>query len=181
MTAPPRVHRVARMLLGSGQICLLFIMSACVLPIAPEFQDPPASQNFAPFFIDTTPLAGSIVTASPKVPPFTVVVGDPNLGDSLVVRWIADFSPQSDLTSAMETDQVPQSAGGQSNSGQVTINPNCALHHLARIATHQIKAVVADRQFLDPGTPIDFERLPVDGLKDSRTWILNLDCSVPQP
>jgi hypothetical protein len=169
------------MLLRWGSICALLVMSACVLPIAPEFQDPPASENYAPVFIDTNPPAGQIVTASPTVPTFTVIVEDPNVGDDLFVRWIADFPPLTDNTSVMATTPVPHSAGATVSSHEVSIQPNCALHHLARIPSHQITVVVADRPFLDPGTPIDFERLPPDGLKDSRSWILNLDCSVPQP
>jgi hypothetical protein len=180
MTAEARAPRVARMLLRSGSSCALIVMSACVLPIAPEFQDPPASENYAPVFIDTEPPAGSIVTASPMLT-FTVVVSDPNVGDDLQVRWIADFPPLTDNTSVMATTPIPHAAGATVSSHETSIQPNCALHHLARIPSHQIMAVVADRPFLDPGTPIDFERLPPDGLKDSRSWILNLDCSVPQP
>lgn len=157
-------------------------MSACVVPIAPEFQDPPASQNFAPVFIDTIPPAGQIVSASPMVPQFTIIVEDPNVGDDLYVRWIADFPPLTDNTIVMETTMVQHAAGNQVSVHEVPpFQPNCALHHLARIPSHQIMVVVADRPFLDPGTPIDFERLPPDGLKDTRSWILNLDCSVPQP
>jgi hypothetical protein len=181
MIASAQGLRVAGTLLRSRPICALFVMSSCVLPIAPEFQDPLAAENYAPFFVDTNPLAGSIVTASPTVPTFTVVVSDPNVGDDLQVRWIADFPPLSDNTSVMETVPVPHSADSKVDFHEVSIQPNCALHHLARIPSHQIYVVVADRPFLPPGTPIDFERLPNDGLKDSRSWILNLDCSVPQP
>jgi len=168
------------MLLRSVTIVALLSMSACVLPIAPEFQDPPASENYAPVFIDTNPQAGQIVTASP-VAKFTVVVEDPNVGDDLQVRWIADYPPITDSTSVMATTPVPHAAGATVSSHEVSIEPNCALHHLARIPSHQIAVIVADRPFLDPGTPINFERLPLDGLKNSRSWILNLDCSVPQP
>jgi len=168
------------MLLRSVTIVALLAMSACVLPIAPEFQDPPASENYAPVFIDTNPQAGQIVTASP-VAKFTVVVEDPNVGDDLQVRWIADYPPITDSTSVMATTPVPHAAGATVSSHEVSIEPNCALHHLARIPSHQIAVIVADRPFLDPGTPINFERLPLDGLKNSRSWILNLDCSVPQP
>ena|SRR5882724_7168010 len=181
MTARARALRVARMLLRSGSICALLVMSACVLPIAPEFQDPPASENYAPVFIDTIPPAGQVVTASP-VAAFTIIVEDPNVGDDLFVRWIADFPPLTDNTIVMETRMVPHAAGSQVSVHELPpFQPNCALHHLARIPSHQIMVVVADRPFLDPGTPVDFERLPPDGLKDTRSWILNLDCSVPQP
>ena len=69
----------------------------------------------------------------------------------------------------METRMVPHSAGSQVSAHEVPLSsPNCALHHLARIPSHQIRVVVADRSFLDPGTPIDFERLPPDGLKTEK-------------
>jgi hypothetical protein len=145
MTAAPRLPRVARMLLCSWSrtlsICALLLMSACVLPIGPDFQDPLSSPNYAPYFVDTLPVAGSIVTATSTVPLFRVTVQDPNGGDNLQVRWIADYPPFTDNT--------------------------------------RVILVVADRLFLDPvaGKPVDVEALPPDGLKDSRSWTLNLDCS----
>jgi hypothetical protein len=178
MTVATRPARVARMLLRSAGICLVSVMSACVLPIAPEFQDPPASQNFAPEILDTDPVAGSIVSVTGTVPTFHVLVTDPNVGDDLQVRWIADYPPfVNGKTSVIVTTPVPSSGTVQIHD--VTHQPNCVIDHLAPTSTHQFFVVVADRMFLDPGTPVDVERLPKDGLKNSRSWILNLDCSVP--
>src|SRR5215471_15875644 len=75
-------------------------MSACILPVAPEFQDPPASENFGPVITDSSPALGSVVTkvGGAPLPPFRVTITDPNLGDNLHVRWLADYPPRSNNT-----------------------------------------------------------------------------------
>src|SRR5882724_1117584 len=136
MTARARALRVARMLLRSGSICALLVMSACVLPIAPEFQDPPASENYAPVFIDTIPPAGQVVTASP-VAAFTIIVEDPNVGDDLFVRWIADFPPLTDNTIVMETRMAPPGGASQvSAHDPPPSHPTCPLHPPPQTPTH---------------------------------------------
>jgi hypothetical protein len=55
------------------------------------------------------------------------------------------------------------------------------LHHIGPGKTHQLYVVVADREFELPiGNPPQVERLPEGATSNSRSWILNLDCSVPQ-
>jgi hypothetical protein len=181
MTAAPRRARVARMLLRISSRtlsrCALLLMSACVLPIGPDFQDPLSSPNYAPYFVDTLPIAGSIVTATDTVPQFRVTVQDPNVGDDLEVRWIADYPPFTANTRVIKTTPVPHAAVPQPQDETAT--PNCTIDSLAKIPSHQLYVVVADRPFLDPvaGKPVDVEALPLDGRKDSRSWTLNLDCS----
>jgi|GEM_PF-1937723 hypothetical protein len=181
MTAAPRPPSVARMLLCISSrtlsICALLLMSACVLPIGPDFQDPLSSPNYAPYFVDTLPVAGSIVTATDTVPQFRVTVQDPNVGDDLEVRWIADYPPFTENTRVILTTPLPHP--GVPQPQDATVTPNCTLDSLAKIPSHQLYVVVADRPFLDPvaGKPVDVEALPPDGRKDSRSWTLNLDCS----
>jgi hypothetical protein len=184
MTAATRAGRMARMVLQPKWLraavgSLAFIMSACVLPIAPEFQDPPASENYAPIFLNTDPQAGSVVSATPSaVPTFNIVVRDPNVNDDLEVRWIADYPPFTAATSVMVTIPVLHSSTGLPEVP--AFQPNCVLHHIGPGKTHQLYVVVADRKFELPGTPPDVERLPEGATSNSRSWILNLDCSVPQ-
>jgi hypothetical protein len=184
MTGPTRPRGMARMLLRSAGICLISAMSACVLPIAPEFQDPPASPNFSPQILSASPDIGSIVTApSPTtIPTFIVTVTDPNFGDTLHVRWLADYPPSTANTRTLTRDQTfpPNSNGGAVNGSSMVI-PNCNADNLARIPQHQIMMVVGDRMFDDSPPPQgmlpDLTKLQgTDGLKAIATWVLNLEC-----
>jgi hypothetical protein len=181
MTAPRRPLRVARMLLRSGQLCLLLAMSACVLPIAPEFQDPPAAANYAPFFQDSDPPIGTRVTAAPdKLTTFTLRISDPNLGDNLHVRFISDFPPFTSNTRVLQPDLlIPHHADGTPLSEPVSQIIGCQRSTLSTLPSHQIMAIVADRGFLDspppPATP-DLGLLPSGGLKAVAVWILDQEC-----
>jgi hypothetical protein len=159
-------------------------MSACVLPIAPEFQDPPASPNFPPQILSAMPDIGSIVVApSPSaVPTFSVVVTDPNLGDTLHVRWLADYPPSTANTRDMIQDEthLPNGNGTPLNVESM-VTPSCIADNLAKIPQHQIMMVVGDRPFDNSpppaGTAADLTKLQgTDGLKAIATWILNLEC-----
>jgi hypothetical protein len=172
------------MLLRSGLPGLVSVMSACVLPISPEFQDPPAAANFSPVILSATPDIGSIVTAtSPSaVPMFQVFVSDPNLGDDLHVRWIADFPPFTPNTRVMLSDfPIPHRSDGKPIADSSEVVPNCLVNNLAKIPQHQIMAVVADRLFDDSPTPmgatVDLTRVQgTEGRRVIATWTLNLDC-----
>jgi hypothetical protein len=185
MTASTRERRVARMLLRSAGICLVSVMSACVLPIAPEFQDPPAAANFSPVITDSVPPIGMIVDAVPtRVPAFTVSVTDPNLGDNLHVRWLADFPPDTANTRDMVPDfEIDHRTDGRPILMDSSVTPSCSAHNLAKIPQHQIMAIVADRPFDDspppPGMAADLTKLldpDGQGKKVIATWTLNLEC-----
>jgi hypothetical protein len=175
MSAAPRFSRVARLVLRSALTCLVPLMSACVLPIAPEFQDPPTSQNYAPYFQTVMPDLGSEIT----VPMFEVTVTDPNVGDDLYVRWIVDYPPYNDNTRPFAQPKVVHSVDGSPLLQNLTFAPNCVDDNLAKIARHQIMVVVADRDFSKqlPMQAVDLTRLvPGDGRKVIGTWVLDMEC-----
>ena len=181
MTAPRRPLRVARMLLRSGQLCLLLAMSACVLPIAPEFQDPPAAANYAPFFQFADPPLGMRITAAPdKLTTFTLQISDPNLGDNLHVRFISDFPPFTSNTRVLQADLlIPHHVDGTPLSEQVSQIIGCQRSTLSTLPSHQIIAIVSDRGFMDsPGPPAvpDLGLVPTGGLKAVAVWILDQEC-----
>jgi len=167
------------MLLFKGVIGSSIFMSACVLPLAPEFQDPPASANYSPFFITTEPEIGAIVTT----PSFRVVVSDPNIGDNLVARWIANFPPATGDTRVIKDDPIPHSADGKPLFATSMAAPVCIRDLVANLTSHRIMVVIADRPFDDfvkPGSPdIDFARLSGDALKVVGTWTLDKACNAP--
>jgi hypothetical protein len=177
MSAAPRFPRVARLVLSSALITLVSSMSACVLPIAPEFQDPPTSLNYAPVFQTTDPELGAIVTN----PMFEVTVTDPNVGDDLYYRWIADFPPFSENTRILLPEtKVPHPVNGNLQSADLMIKPDCVLNNLAKLPRHQIMVVVADRPFapaqLEPTQAIDLTRVPKVAGEVIATWTLEMEC-----
>jgi hypothetical protein len=154
-------------------------LSACVLPIAPEFEDPPAAQNFAPQIVDTVPINGSPVSTTT----FRVVFTDPNIADTLWVRWIADFPPHTTNSRLLIERQFPpsQTQTGVPLPQEDEFTVGCVTHSLAKTAQHQIMAIVADRQFRSPEEQIPLDRrlsaVPPDALTNEAHWILNLDCN----
>jgi hypothetical protein len=151
-------------------------MSACVLPIAPEFQDSPTSSNYAPYFQPTTiiPDLGAEVT----VPSFEVTVTDPNIGDSLYARWIVDYPPYSDNTRSFTQPKVAPNGDGTPLLHDYLFTPNCIDNSLAKIARHQVMLVVADRDFAKqlPMQAVDLTRIPMEGREVIGTWTLDMEC-----
>lgn len=152
--------------------------SACVLPLAPEFEDPPAAQNFAPVIVDSFPVNGAVVST----PMFRVTVDDPNVADDLYLRWIADFPPFSDSSRRLGDDiKLSPPAAGTLRPDAV-LSVDCTLHALAKMTTtHQIMIVVADRPFRSPDQEPSLERkltsLPPGVAKRAEAhWTLNLEC-----
>jgi hypothetical protein len=85
---------LVRLLLRWTFPAMFTVLSACVLPIGPDFQDPPAVPNYEPYFQGVFPDAE---TTHQLLPPdkFDIVLGDPNPTDRLSVRWIANYPPSS--------------------------------------------------------------------------------------
>jgi hypothetical protein len=188
MTDVARPPRVARMLLRSvltSLVCAMpFWMSACVLPIAPAFQDPAASVNYAPEILLPDPMLGSIVSGTPmKAPTFHVTVSDPNVGDTLYVRFLADYPPNTANTRNLTPPErtFAPTADGTRIVGDVDVTPSCSVFNLANIPIHQIMVVVADSPFLDalpePGQPVDLTKLKdPSGLEVFGSWTLEMEC-----
>ncbi|HVU53393.1 MAG TPA: hypothetical protein VHL80_22065 [Polyangia bacterium] len=160
-------------------------MSACVLPLAPEFQDPPSSANIAPSFTDVVPPIGMIVDGTQDhVPTFTVSVTDMNVGDDLHVRFLADFPPFTANTRTLMRDTpIAHRSDGRPILQDVSETPDCTLDSLAKIPQHQIMAIVADRPFDDTAPPAGMtpdltKLLDPEGMgkKTIATWTLNLEC-----
>ncbi len=157
-------------------LALPITMSACVLPIAPEFQDPPASKNYAPVFLNVQPDIGSIVTVASL--PFIATVTDPNVGDDLRARWIVDYPPYTSDTRTSSTMTATHTADGTPLLHDFRYAPDCIVDNLAKIQRHQVMVVVADRDFATQAQgPIDLTKLQdADGGKVIATWTLDMEC-----
>ncbi|HEY7374097.1 MAG TPA: hypothetical protein VIF57_18190 [Polyangia bacterium] len=140
-------------------------MSACIIPVGPEFQDPPGAPNSSPEILDPDPLWGAEVTGmAPDGKTFKFAVTDPN-NEELYLRWIVDG----------RTVPGPGMASPADFGTPLTKQVTCTDVDV-RLSRHAITAVVADRTFFE-GDP-DLYRIHDQGLSDKITWTLNLTCPV---
>src|SRR5436190_2240679 len=117
---PPGFSRLARLLLFVARplakldqrfVLLLFAASlspACIIPVGPDFQDPPGIPNGRPVITNTDPLFGTEVLATdvPMEAMFEITVIDSN-NDPLYVRWVADFPPLTHETRTFDGPALP--------------------------------------------------------------------------
>ena len=154
-------------------------MSSCVLPVAPDFQDPLASPNYEPRIIDSDPMVGKIVTAtSPSaITTFTVTVTDPNPGDNLHIRALLDYPDVSNNTRTLIADQtIMHSLDGTLLKQDVSVNVSCDTGPPAQsVMQHAVTIIIADREF-GPLIPQPTALKDPDGLFVIANWALNLSC-----
>jgi len=169
----------------AGALTIGTLAAGCVIPIGPDFQDPPASQNYAPYILDSDPTLGAIATATPAADvTFHVTVSDPNAGDNLTVRWILDYPPYGVNTRPQPDEVLAHDPDGQVHERVVPpFTPDCVLSSLAKIPSHQVMVVISDRGFLPVANPgaasADLTRVPDDGHRVTGTWTLDVDCTTP--
>jgi len=154
-------------------------MSACIIPVAPEFQDPAASPNYAPYIQTATPDFGLIVT--PPQLTFSITATDPNLEDDLHIRWVADYPNPTQVANyrtLVEDQVIPHSINGEP-SPIPSFTVDCVVDNLAATSdgNHRIEVIVADRAFVTnpPGDQLDKVEPP--GLVARAFWFLEqLSC-----
>ena len=147
--------RVAPILLQWTVWSILTFAHGCVVPLAPDFEDPPALPNYPPYFLNSEPGAQLAVTA-PKV--FTVTVVDPNPQDVLYARWVSDYPPFTQFLSkiVLSADAIApnQPGGGTALMSYFTggepgsLKQMCADFIPSPNPTHSLALIVSDRPFL---------------------------------
>ena len=158
--------------------------AGCVIPLAPEFEDPPPRINYAPEIESAIPALWSTATAAPDAEvEFSVTLFDPNLEDTLYVRWLSDYPPRTGDTRFLSERSVPPAADGRAQRSTVMYAPKCMVDSIARgLKSHRIVVLVADRPFTDPDTPglPNDEPYSVSTSQDANVvrggWNLNLEC-----
>ena len=156
----PRTSAPVRFLLKWTLWTTFFLASGCVVPLAPDFQDPPSVPNYPPYFFNSDPPAAKVMSP-PQV--FTVTVVDPNPQDVLYVRWLSDYPPYTQFVTALVQSndgmsgmsQDPQlggvkllyDTGGAPGSPKKTPCNDFVTHGPAN---HTLALVVSDRPFLPP-------------------------------
>jgi hypothetical protein len=158
-------------------------MSACIIPVAPEFQDPTASPNYAPVLVSAMPDFGSLVTIVPSLP-FQVIATDPNLDDNLFYEWLVDYPQYTTNTRKIGEGEASHTADGTALHAIIPITVDCT-DGLAPTpnSLHQLELVVADRAFVAP-TPPDtrLDEVESPGLVVHANWTFQINCpSTPAP
>ena len=157
---------------------LLLPMSACIIPVAPDFQDPPAAPNYAPYIISANPDFDSIVAT--QAPMFSVTVTDPNVGDDLHFRWLADCpSASGNYRTLVEDFVIAHSADGQPQQAIDAFTVDCAVDNLAMTADgqHRIEVVIADRPFISNPPDGKLDDVTSPGFAVRASWIMQIACA----
>ena len=97
-------------------ILLAALAGGCVIPVAPQFDDPEA--NYPPYVITSTPTVGEIftpgITADNRQ--ITASLSDQNLHDNLFIRFLVDY-PGTDTSTAHLFFQVELPPTGVADRG----------------------------------------------------------------
>jgi hypothetical protein len=167
-----RVLPLARLLLQSArELCLLLVvlpMSACIIPVGPEFRDPDGVPRSHPFIISATPMEGSNV---PEGTVFTVTASDNNVGDRLFFRWIMDFPPLGPST-RFQTDEIQPTADGTRPIEAKSFKFECS--DMTSPSPHRVMVIVSDTAFV--ATSPNPAAVPKDAHPATVSWTWEADC-----
>jgi hypothetical protein len=161
---------LARLLLHPiRRVFLLFavasLTSACIIPVAPEFQDPPGAANSPPEILNPDPLWGEEVAATPTVlRTFSFTFSDVNADDTLWVRWTVD--------GISGTQNPTPSGSGGTPAQHVASNTIACVNVDQTLARHTVIAGVADKPFSDTST----FKVDDNGKFNFIPWTLNMTC-----
>lgn len=160
-------------------------MSACIIPVAPNFQDPPSTPDSPPYLSNFSPSNFNDVVTVP-VPAgqvFSATVSDPDIGDMLDVRWVVDYPPFTNATRLGNQMMISRSSNGQPIDQQVSQTVDCNLINSAAPPSdgkHRLELIVANRQFstastLTPDDVLDSIDDP-NGFVVRAAWTIVISC-----
>ncbi len=157
------------------QLLALFAIG-CVLPVGPEFQDP--EPNVPPSIFVATPPSGEILLPGQTI---SVSVRDPNLSDTLYVRWLVDYPPARSQTALADKETIVPPQNMDPVRILRAIVPDCDLHNIASgFSTHQWMLAVADRDwepFSNAPSQYRFDDVTQGGFVVRATWTLQVACA----
>jgi hypothetical protein len=131
-------------------------MSACIIPVAPNFQDPPSTPDSPPYLYNPQPNNfGEIVTVPVKnAKPFSANVRDPNVEDTLSYLWVVDYPPFiTGVTLSGNQGSIYPLPNGQPIDMQLPQLITCPFLNTVVAPSdgkHQLELIVANRQFSPP-------------------------------
>jgi hypothetical protein len=154
-------------------------MSACIIPVAPDFQDPTGAPNYAPYIKTFSPDFGSVVSIVTSLS-FEVQVIDLNADDDLYFRWVADYPAYTASTRRISEDVQPNSTDGTAVTDSVTIDCSYNLVMTAD-SKHQLEVIVADRPFVSDTSSNTLDLVQPPGFAVRGDWTFEITCQSPPP
>jgi hypothetical protein len=149
----------ARILLYWTFWAMFCLLAGCVVPVAPDFQNPPKGLNYYPYLLNSDPVQGSTVTLSGNQwLSFRVLVGDQNLGDTLYVRWASDYPPFAPSVSKVLVDAsdgvgmaIPPPTKQTEIRPEIFYDARCE-NFAPNMQQHRLVVIVSDRPFVKPAS-----------------------------
>ncbi len=185
---PARRWGLARLLLESNRtvatavLAALFSpMLACVIPAAPDFQDPISSPNVAPWLHDPYPAFGQIVSVPPMEAnsqqgyPISVSVTDLNAADVLHARWIINYPLYQGANTYILSEQTLTRLSPTEARAEFKVQ--CVGGWTSNPAPQQLELVVADGPFAYPVDARNPDVVAGDTRKSYANWTLIMPCS----
>lgn len=168
-----RPRRLAQSLLSLKIVPVVLLasvssMSACVVPVAPNFQDPIGEPNVPPYIVSAIPSVGAVAAPTQM---FQVTVTDQNVGDTLNYQWLIDYPPYTLDTRPGDIGSIAPSADGtQQRVTKPLLRLPCS-YNPAPKAVHQLQFILADRE-LDQSNSMVPDALPPksDGFVVRASW-----------
>jgi hypothetical protein len=135
-------------------------LEGCVLPIGPDFTDPPPAiqiPELPPYFGDTKPPLETVVDLNALnasgTGSFDLAIADPNGGDTIWVRLVANYPPfSSESTKYLGKDS---SMGSDGAPGTFHFLKKVVCADVPKAADRTLSVIVSDRDFLDPESAPD--------------------------
>ena len=165
-------------------------MSACIIPVAPDFHDPPSDPDSPPYIYNPQPQNFfTIVTVPvPAGQSFSANVTDPNVGDTLQYRWVVDYPPfMQNVTRPGNLQTILPTADGQPINQTVTPQQIDCLHVDTAFSTHQLELIVTDGAFIPASDPTLTPSDVLDSIDPSRGgfvvragWTVVISCPAGQ-
>jgi hypothetical protein len=162
-------------------------MSACIIPVAPNFQDPPSPPNSPPHLFNLMPHPGSVSSVADPInvgATFSGNVTDQTVGVTLQVRWALNFppTPGAPPTQVLTTIQIQPPQNGQAIDQ--ALMPETIKCNMISSSTppadgrYALELIVADSPLSNDPT------LPADQLLDPKAngsvvladWTLIMNC-----
>jgi hypothetical protein len=172
---------LARLLLNPPLALVLLLLSqpmfACVIPVAPDFQDPLAAANSPPAIVDENFLFYGVYSVPPSLT-FRISIVDPNVNDTLYVLWVLDYPPFRSATTAYPDDPKLPPGTGASHFEMASHTLDCSSGFGAVTTPQQFSVYVSDRP-LQMNTAQNNGRLDLTapgGYVTSGSWTVVFQC-----
>jgi hypothetical protein len=181
---------MARSLLLSTIVRVLLLaaassMSACIIPVAPDFQDPPTQPDAPPAISNLNPPHFGLAFSITDKYDFSASVSDPDPGTTLSVRWTVDYPPYTANTWINNGTPVSPLAPNEPIVNRtVTQRIDCTSINDRSTSAHRLQLIVTDGAFVtpDPSQAYSLDQLDGSGTVVYAYWPINITCpQIPPP